>query len=119
MALNIVAERKVSLKGFAEGWDTCFLRVRSVNEEERIEMGKMLDDIDGSSMENVEKIRLAVRDVLLGGRVMSTDEDGKSRGVTFSKNNEEDTEAVIQALNMYWMQEVLFVASGLDHSTRG
>lgn len=118
MALNIVAERKVSLKGFAEGWDSCYLFVRSVNEEERIKIGKTLagmeDGVD--DMAAVEAVRDAVRDVLIRGRVMSTDEDGKTRAANFSKDSEEDFEAVVGALNMYWLQEVLLTATGLDRS---
>lgn len=110
MALNIVARRKVSMEGFAEGWGDAYLLVKAMNEDERLEFGKKLD-ANMPDDESIPVLRDQVRDLLVGGKVVHTDDDGKSKLVDLT---EDDFETVIEVLNVYWLQEVLLVASGND-----
>lgn len=110
MALNIVARRKVSMEGFAEGWGDAYLLVKAMNEDQRLEFAKKIDP----KMEDEESIpilREQVRELLVGGKVVHTDDDGKSKLVDLTPA---DHETVIEVLNVYWLQEVLLVASGND-----
>lgn len=118
MAIKIEATRKVNLKDFAEGWDTCFIRVRTVSEEKRLEIGALLEGIDATNIDNINKLRTAVAEVVTDGRVMSTDDEGKQRAVNFNANNTEDLEAVLGALNTHWLQEMLLTSVGLQGLNR-
>lgn len=110
MAMNIVARRKMSLKGFAEGWDNCYLIVKAVNEERRMELGKLLRE-DASDEAVIPKMRDVLKDLVLEGVAITTDDDGTTREVAFGK---EDVPAVVNALNLHWMQEAISVSTGTD-----
>lgn len=110
MALNIVARRKVSMEGFAEGWKEAYLLVKAMNEDERLEFGKKLDS-NMPDDESIPILREQVRALLIGGKVVHTEEDGTTKLVDLTPA---DHEVVVEALNVYWLQEVLLVASGND-----
>jgi hypothetical protein len=110
MALNIVAERKMSLDGFAEGWSKCYLVLRAVNEEKRMKWGELLRDETDDSVA-VPKLQAAAAEVIIGGKVINTNEDGSTEEVSVAL---EDAPAVVNALGIFWLQEVLLVSSGAD-----
>lgn len=114
MGINIVAKRKLSLEGFAEGWGNASLHVKSVSEEKRLELSEILDGVDMSNIENVNKMRAAVADLIIDGVVISTDDEGKESPVKFVASDTDSLNAVVDALNGYWLKEVIFVATGLD-----
>lgn len=110
MALNIVAKRKVKLEGFAEGWGDAYLLVKAMNEDQRLEFGKKLNpEMDDG--ESIPILREQVRELLIGGKVVHTEDDGTTKLVDLTPA---DHEVVVEALNVYWLQEVLLVASGND-----
>lgn len=110
MGLNIVAERKMSLKGFAEGWDDCYLLVRSANEKKRKEwvsaLGTEQDEDKATAV-----TRQACLESIVSGVVMSTSDDGVAHPVNITVADVAD---VVEALNFVWQQEVLSVATGAD-----
>lgn len=110
MALNIVARRKVSMEGFAEGWGEAYLLIKAMNEDQRLEFSAKIDP-EMKDEESIPLLREQVRDLLVGGKVLHTDDNGKSKLVDLAP---EDHEVVIEVLNVYWLQEVLLVASGND-----
>ncbi len=110
MALNIVAKRKMSLKGFAEGWDDCYPLIRSVNETKRKEWLASLEQ--GTDDENASKvIRNACLEVVVGGVVMSTDENDATSAVEITLADVAD---VVEAMNFSWLQEAVSIATGND-----
>lgn len=109
MGLNIVANRKLSLKGFAEGWDDCYLIVRGVNERSRQDLQEKLQG--KGDKEAADIIRQLCLDVIVGGMVISTDDDGSARTVKVELSDVAD---VVDALNIAWQQEVASVATGAD-----
>ncbi|WP_427007198.1 hypothetical protein [Pseudarthrobacter sp. H2] len=110
MSLNIVAERKMSLKGFAEGWDDCYLKVRTANESKRKAwLAGFGADADEETAEKV--IREACLEVIVGGVIMSTDENGIATPVEFTVA---DVAEVVDAINFFWQQEVVSVATGVN-----
>ena len=114
MGLNIVATRKVSLKGFAEGWDECFLLVRSANEAKRKEWQTAMNAVKENEDESdavVDVLRQAATEAITGGQVIDTDENGQGRKATLTPA---DVPTVIEELNIYWLQEVVAVATGAD-----
>ena len=110
MGLNIVAERKMSLRGFAEGWDDCFLIVRSANESKRKGWVTALGT-DQNEEKATSVTREACLESIVSGVVISTDEDGTSKPVNFTIA---DVPEVVDAMNFVWQQEVLSVATGAD-----
>lgn len=110
MGLNIVANRKLSLKGFAEGWDDCYLMVRGVNEAKRQELQAKLTD-KTTDNEAADVLRQACLEFIKGGLVVSTNDDGSTSSVTVESA---DVPAVVEALNLSWQQEVVAVATGAD-----
>lgn len=110
MGLNIIANRKLGLKGFAEGWDDCYLMVRGVNEAKRQELQDKLTP-DTTDAEAAEVMRQACLDVITGGLVITTSEDGTTSSVTVDRKDVPD---VVEALNLSWQQEVVSVATGAD-----
>lgn len=131
MGLNIVAERKVSLKGFGEGWDDCFIIVRAANETQRKAYaeqllryrGKMNEAIASEDQADIQSLAIdldskadtAVREfaseLIQRGKVISTDDEGKSELVAFGK---EDIPVIIEALGFSWLNELVEVATGAD-----
>lgn len=110
MGLNIVANRKMSLKGFAEGWDNCHLLIRGVNETRRQELQSQLGEKPDDKVAG-DLIRSLCLEVIVGGQVITTDADGSTRMVTVA---EADVPDVVEALNFAWQQEVASVATGAD-----
>jgi hypothetical protein len=110
MGLNIVAERKMSLKGFAEGWDDCYVIVRSANEAKRKQWLAALGT-EANEEVAVQVTRDACLDSIVRGVVMSTDENGKATATSFDASDVPD---VVEALNFAWQQEILSVATGAD-----
>lgn len=113
MGLNIAARRKLSLKGFAMGWDNCYLVVKSANEEQRKEWQAALDGVSDKDREEeaTSVLREACLDVIVSGVVMDTNEDGESKEVTFDSS---DVPTVVEALNFAWQLEVVGVSTGTD-----
>jgi hypothetical protein len=109
MGLNIVAERKMSLKEFAEGWDDCYLMIRVANETKRQEWRAALvvAQVDEEAVAKV--IREACLEVITSGVVMSTGDNGVATPVTFEKS---DVPELVEALNFAWQQEVVGVSTG-------
>lgn len=110
MGLNIVANRKLSLKGFAEGWDDCYLMVRGVSESVRQEMQAKLTD-DSTEKDAADLMRQSCLEVITGGLVISTNEDGTTSKVPVDRADVPD---VVEALNLAWQREVVSVATGAD-----
>jgi hypothetical protein len=110
MGLNIIAERKMSLKGFAEGWDDCYVIVRSANEAKRKAWLTALGT-EQSEDTAVDVTRNACLESIVRGVVMSTDDDGTATAASF---DEVDVPQVVEALNFAWQQEILSVATGAD-----
>ncbi|KUM39019.1 hypothetical protein [Arthrobacter sp. EpRS71] len=111
MGLNIVAKRKMSLKGFAEGWDDCYLMIKSANETKRKEWLKSLDQEKSDDETAFNTIRDACLEVIVGGVVMSTDADGNASPVEFTAA---DVPEVVEAMNFVWQQEAVSVSTGND-----
>lgn len=110
MPLNIIAKRRMSLKGFAEGWDDCYLMVKSANETRRKEwLAGLTTDTTDEMASNV--IREACLEVIVGGVVLSTAEDGEVRAFEFPAA---DVPEVVEALNFSWQQEAVAIATGND-----
>lgn len=110
MGLNIVARRRVSLKGFAQGWDDCFITVKAVNEKQRNEYMERLGDTKDDEVA-ARVTREACLDVILGGRIINTDEAGNEAPYDF---NHSEVEEVVEALSFPWQTEILSVATGAD-----
>lgn len=116
LGLNIIAKRKVSLKGFAEGWDDCYLLVRSVSEKERNQwademQARKTDDARENDKLADELTKQRALDVIVGGVVITTDEDGTQRAVEVTTADVPD---VVEALEFYWRNEAVSVATGAD-----
>ncbi|WP_437770611.1 hypothetical protein [Arthrobacter sp. KNU40] len=109
MGLNIVVNRRLPLQDFAEGWDNCYLLVRGVNEARRQELLAKLDS--ASDQEAADLMQNLCLEVIVGGQVITTDEDGSTRPVTL---NLTDVPEVVEALNLAWRQEVVSIATGTD-----
>lgn len=111
MGLNIVAKRKMSLKGFAQGWDDCFLIVRAANEAQRKEWQAALTA--GQSTDEVAQgvVRDAALEVIESGVVINTREDGMTEPIEFGKADVAD---VVDALNFAWQLEVVGISTGTD-----
>lgn len=110
MGLNIVAHRRVSLKGFAQGWDDCFIIVRAVNEQRRLEwvekIGGKNDDATSTAA-----LREACLEVIERGQIINTSEDGIQSPYEFKKD---EVSEVVDALNVSWQSEIVSVATGAD-----
>ncbi|ETT25263.1 hypothetical protein RR21198_4003 [Rhodococcus rhodochrous ATCC 21198] len=116
LGLNIVAKRKVSLKGFADGWDDCYLIVRSLSEKERKQwseeaQARQTDDARQNDQLAEELTKKMALDVIVGGVVITTDEDGSQRAVEVTTA---DVPGVVEALEFYWRNEAVSVATGAD-----
>lgn len=109
MALNIVATRKLSLKGFAQGWDDCYLLIRGVGEDRRQEIAAALDGKEDKAKSAV--LGELCKAVITGGVVINTNQDGTTEAVEITTA---DLPVLVNALNLAWQQEVLAVATGLD-----
>lgn len=110
MGLNIVANRRMPLKGFAEGWDECYLLVRGVNEARRQEVLAKLGDKPSDDVAT-KVVKSFCLEVIVGGQVMTTEDDGTTHAVALTL---EDVPVVVEALNYAWQQEVAAVATGAD-----
>ncbi|MFC8008933.1 hypothetical protein [Streptomyces cinereoruber] len=133
--LNIAAKRRVSLKGFAEGWDDCYVMVRVATETERREYA---DSIQAATKELAEKMKgkisssneLAAADFAIDmdrktdelqrnyalshiekGVVVSTHDDGSTELAEFEAK---DVPMVVEALGFAWLQEIVSVSTGAD-----
>lgn len=131
MGLNIVATRKYSLKGFAQGWDDCFVIVKAANETQRksyadkllamrSEMQVAIAEQDQAKIQKLgveldEAADRAAREFALeliqSGRVMSTNDEGVEELTSFDKD---DVPAVIEALGFAWVNDIVEVATGAD-----
>ncbi|MCF8783193.1 hypothetical protein [Rhodococcus ruber] len=116
LGLNIVAKRKLSLKGFAEGWDDCYLIVRSVSETERKQWAKEMktretDDTAENDHLAEEMTKKRALEVIVGGLVITTDEDNTERAVEVTTA---DVPVVVEVLDFYWRNEAVLVATGFD-----
>lgn len=129
MALNITAQRTLSLAGFANGWDDAYILVRTATEKERREYITGITEInakvipvseDGDSTEAIKNnlavdaeieqfARTLAAKVIVGGKVMTTLDDGSQELVPFSKS---DTPVVLEALSFGWVNEVIDTAVG-------
>lgn len=110
MGINIVAHRKVSLNGFAEGWDDCYLRVRALSEPKRAEWSDKVN-ARANDQEYSSILRQACLDAVVGGVIMNTDENGVAARYEFSAADVAD---VVDALSIAWQGEVMEIATGSD-----
>lgn len=108
--LNIVAQRRVSLSEFAEGWGDCYLIVRAANRDKVREWKSQFND-NMPDEQAEELLRKAASEIIVGGLVMSTDDNGTSSPVEVTS---EDVPTVVNALNLAWLNEVVGVSSGAD-----
>lgn len=113
MALNIKPARKVSLNGFAVGWDDCFVIVKAIDGDEARKISAAITDAESKSDEvalgnTLEKFCHAN---IVGGAILNTGDDGVEHRYEFSK---EEVPAVTAALGIAWQIEVLSVATGSD-----
>jgi hypothetical protein len=111
MALNIVAKRRMSLKGFAEGWDDCYLMIKSASETKRKGWLAGLNDASADDEVASKVIQDACLESIVGGVVMSTGDDGEAAAVEFGTA---DVPVVVEAMNFVWQQEAVSVATGND-----
>lgn len=110
MALNLKPKRKLILgEDFAMGWEDCYLVVRSVSDKERDELIKGEEQARGEGAEAY--LREKCIELITGGVVLSTNDDGSTETVNVTPADIPD---VVDALNVAWKQEVLFIATGLD-----
>ncbi|MDI9934683.1 hypothetical protein QM806_04340 [Rhodococcus sp. IEGM 1351] len=110
MALNIVAHRKVSLKGFGQGWDDCYLLVKAANPAQ---VKKWRENLTPETPDDEAEalLRNAAREVIVSGQVITTEEDGTTQPVTFDKA---DVPTIEAALDVSWLRDVVTVSSGSD-----
>lgn len=126
MALNIVAFRKVSLKGFADGWDKCFLTVRAVSEKTRKswmdELNKKSEEINSSDASENDKTQQLEKlgeefletqclSVIEGGVIMNTDENGLESEYELQKG---DIPALMEHLSFLWQRDIVSTATGAN-----
>ena len=113
MGLNIVARRKLSLEGFAIGWEECFLIVRAVGEERANEVSRAVEEArtNNDTAQLNEVLRQFCLDQIESGRVINTHDDGEQEPYDFSK---EEVAAVVDSLNFAWQLEVVAKATGTD-----
>lgn len=124
LGLNIIAKRKVSLKGFAEGWDDCYLLVRSVSEKERNQWAEEMqarktDDARENDQLADELTKKRALEVIVGGLVITTDiatdDNGTQRETQRAVEvTTADVPDVVEALEFYWRNEAVSVATGAD-----
>lgn len=90
MALTLSINKNFSLEGLGEGWgDDCFIRVKSADVSTmRAYKDAGLEDLAG--LDAVEKEIEILTPTVLGGAVMSTDEDGTIKRVEFSRDEAKD-----------------------------
>ncbi|NHW45972.1 hypothetical protein HAV21_03545 [Paenarthrobacter sp. MSM-2-10-13] len=131
MGLNIVATRKYSLKGFAQGWDDCFVIVKAANESQRrsyadglmtkrAEMQQAIAEQDNAKIQALgseldaaaeEAVKEFALELIQSGMVMSTNDEGVAELVAFEKS---DAPKVIEALGFAWLNDIVGVATGTD-----
>jgi len=131
MGLNIVATRKFSLKDFAEGWGDCFITLRAANEAQRkgyadrlMDYQSEMDEVKATGDESKikafgaeldQKADAAVREfaaeLIVGGKVITTNDDGTTELVNFGKD---DVSTIIEVLGFAWLNELVEVATGND-----
>lgn len=122
MGLNIVAHRKMSLAGFADGWENCFLTIRAVSEKQRKawadEMNAMKASTEGKDdrrqlLEDYASdfLERQCKEVIVGGTIMNTDEDGNTVEYKLDKSDISD---LTSFLSFAWQQEVVSTATGAN-----
>ncbi|WMM74475.1 hypothetical protein RCF27_09410 [Rhodococcus pyridinivorans] len=111
MALNIVAYRKVSLSGYGEGWDDCYLRVRAANPEQVKSWSEVFESKTLTNEQAEAKFREAANEVVVGGVILNTNEDGSQEKITFDKSQVAE---VVAFLDLAALREITFVSSGSD-----
>ncbi|WP_153008336.1 hypothetical protein [Rhodococcus pyridinivorans] len=113
MALNIVAYRKVSLAGYGEGWDDCYLRVRAANATQRKDWIEFFQK-DGVTEEEAEsKFREIALEVIVGGVVRHTNEDGSEEDKSFGIGQVDEVVAALST-DGATMHDVMSVSAGAD-----
>lgn len=112
MGLNINAKRRLSLKGFAEGWDDCYLLVRAVSstraEAMQDELNKLKDEDNSKAADAL--MREYCAENILGGVIMNTI-DGNEVEYEFTKD---EAPEVVDNLNAAWQLEVIDISTGVD-----
>lgn len=113
MAINVKATRKVSLKGFAIGWDDCFLIVNTVSGSASKELNQRIDELQETKDVNALNVLLSnfCTENILKGKIMNTDDNGSAVLYEFSM---EETADVVDVLNTAWQLEVISIATGTD-----
>lgn len=113
MTLNLQASRRLSLGGFAIGWDDCYLIVKAVNGSDAEESAEKIAEFRKAN--DVKALNRFVRDYCIAnvtrGVVMNTLNDGTAKPYEFSSD---EVPAVIDALNFAWQLEVLSISTGTD-----
>lgn len=122
MGLNIVAHRKMSLAGFAEGWDSCYLTVRAVSEKQRKAWADEMKTMESSTEGKADRMQLLedyasdflerqCKEVIVGGVIMNTDEDGNTAEY---KLTEADISELTSFFSFSWQQEIVSTATGAN-----
>ena len=115
MGLNIVATRKFYLNEFGEGWEDCYLIVKSVSDTHRKKWsadmekkGKAAKDQDKDEIA-IESVRMQSLEVVMGGVVLNTNEDGTTELVEVTKADVPD---VIDALGFTFQMDIVAFSTG-------
>lgn len=121
MGLNILAHRKLSLAGFSDdpGWDKCYLKVKVASPQVMKEwQGEMAAFLPGQEQKEAvqdtdvnEVIRNAALEVIVGGEIMNTDDDGNVERLVLSAA---DIPAVVDAIGFAWQQEAVATSTGAN-----
>lgn len=109
MPITITAERRVDLSDFGQGWENCYLTVKSMNPKDLKEWQE-LKVAEASGDETVDSLYgEKLKTILTGGVIMNTQEDGKAERY---KLEPEDFGDVVDALGPVFKQRALMVAAG-------
>lgn len=109
MSLNISAHRRVDLSDYGEGWDGCYLTVKSMNPGQLKEWQELIT-AEATGDETVDQLYgEKLKTILVGGVIMNTGEDGKAARY---KIDDEDIADVVDAIGPVFKQRALMIAAG-------
>ena len=113
MGINVQATRKFNLADFAEGWDKCFLTVRTMPQRDSDVIAKEV--AAARAAEDEDALMATMRDIcvklIVGGKIMNTGEDGKASLYELAP---EDIPDLVDALNFSWQTAVVELSTGAD-----
>lgn len=113
MGLNLTGNRRMSLKGFALGWDDCYLIIKVISRPEAQELNDRVDALQGTRDEKA--LDALLRDFLVehivSGMIINTLDDGTQEPHELSKD---EVPQLLDFLNFSWQIEAVSIASGAD-----